>query len=95
MLYKIARVVIGENENFVGGEDYLKQRGIEVVVLQNEECKMLMKKFMDDKPNLWYKDFFLIHFYVLNAHVSLGMKILGSEERRPALSISTFSNAYV
>lgn len=46
----------GENENFVGGEEYLKQRGIEVVVLQNDECQTLMKKFITEKPSDWNED---------------------------------------
>ena len=52
-MYKIARVVIGENKTFIGGEEYLKQRGIEVVVLENEECQGLMKKFIEKKPEVW------------------------------------------
>jgi len=43
----------GENNTFVGGEDYLKQRGIEVVVLKNAECEELMKKFIKEKPGDW------------------------------------------
>ena len=53
VMYKVARVVIGENETFVGGEKYLKERGIEVVVLQNEECKILMEEFIKKKPEIW------------------------------------------
>lgn len=53
LLYKVKRVVIGENKNFVGGEDYLRARGKEVVVLDNEECKHLMEKFIKEKPELW------------------------------------------
>jgi len=53
LLYKIARVVIGENKTFVGGEEYLKERGIEVVVFVNGECKKLMESFISDKPDLW------------------------------------------
>ncbi|ODM24035.1 Cytosine deaminase [Aspergillus cristatus] len=53
LLYKVKRVVIGENKNFVGGEDYLRARGKEVVVLDNEECKHLMEKFIKEKPGLW------------------------------------------
>ena len=90
VLYKIARVVIGENDNFVGGEDYLRQRGIEVVVLQHQECKAFMKKFMDDKPNLWYNIIFRIHVHEFNAKESAGMKTLESEEKLLWLSISTF-----
>lgn len=53
VLYKVARVVIGENKTFVGGEDYLKQRGIEVVVHDDETCKGLMSKFIEEKPAIW------------------------------------------
>jgi creatinine deaminase len=56
ILYKIKRVVIGENKSFVGGEEYLKQRGIEVVVFENEECVKLMKTFMTEKADLWYAE---------------------------------------
>jgi cytosine deaminase len=55
-MYGIKRVVIGENQTFLGGEAYLKQRGIEVVVLGNEEGKALMAKFIKDKPEEWYED---------------------------------------
>jgi creatinine deaminase len=53
VMYKVKRVVIGENKTFVGGEKYLKERGIEVVVLDNEECKGLMKIFIEEKPEVW------------------------------------------
>lgn len=56
VMYKVKRVVIGENKTFVGGEEYLKSRGIEVVVLQNEECEALMQKFIKEKPKEWYED---------------------------------------
>lgn len=53
ILYKVKRVVIGENKSFVGGEAYLKERGIEVVVLQNAECEKLMQRFIREKPEVW------------------------------------------
>lgn len=53
VLYKIKRVVIGENRSFVGGEAYLKERGVEVVVLQSTECEQLMQKFIREKPEIW------------------------------------------
>jgi len=56
VLYKVTRVVIGENDNFVGGEAYLKQRGIQVVVLGNAACKELMTKFIEEKPAVWNED---------------------------------------
>lgn len=56
VMYKIKRIVIGENKTFVGGEEYLKSKGVEVVVLQNEECEALMQKFIKEKPGDWYED---------------------------------------
>lgn len=53
VMYKVARVVIGENKTFVGGEEYLKQRGIEVIVLDNVICENLMQEFIEAHPDLW------------------------------------------
>jgi cytosine deaminase len=52
LLYKIPRVVIGENKTFMGEEDLLRSRGVEVIVLDNQECKDLMKKFIKEKPEV-------------------------------------------
>ena len=52
LLYRIPRVVIGEHDNFVGGEDLLRANGVEVVVLDNGECKELMAKFIKEKPEV-------------------------------------------
>lgn len=54
ILYKVKRVVIGENKNFVGGEELLLNKGKEVVVLDNAECKEFMTNFIKEKPGLWY-----------------------------------------
>ena len=43
----------GENKNFVGGEEYLKQKGIDVVVLHNKDLQTLMKKFIKEHPEEW------------------------------------------
>ncbi|KAI1768235.1 putative cytosine deaminase [Hypoxylon sp. FL1150] len=56
LLYGISRVVIGENKTFLGGEAYLKQRGVEVVVVDSSECKELMEKFITEKPDVWNED---------------------------------------
>ncbi|KAL6305715.1 cytosine deaminase [Sparassis latifolia] len=56
LLYKIPRLVIGENANFVGDEDLLRSRGVEVVVVEDEECKELMSKFINEKPEEWFED---------------------------------------
>lgn len=56
LLYKIPKVIIGENKTFKGPEEYVKSRGVEVVVLQNEECIKLMEDFIEAKPELWNED---------------------------------------
>lgn len=56
LLYGIPRVVMGENDTFVGGEDYLRARGVEVVNLESDECKQLMRDFIRDHPELWNED---------------------------------------
>ena len=55
IMYKVKKVVIGENKSFLGGESYLKDRGIEVVTLENEELKTLMERFIEQKPEVWYE----------------------------------------
>jgi creatinine deaminase len=55
-LYKIPRVVVGENVTFMGDEGRLRQSGVTVEVLQNEECIRLMREFIAAKPQLWNED---------------------------------------
>jgi cytosine deaminase len=56
LLYGIHRVVIGENRNFLGAEDFLRASGVEVVVLDNPECTDLMERFMTERADLWNED---------------------------------------
>jgi cytosine deaminase len=56
LLYGIPRVVIGENVTFMGAEDHLRSRGVEVVVADDEECKALMREFIAANPELWNED---------------------------------------
>ncbi|NCA11303.1 nucleoside deaminase [bacterium] len=56
VLYKIPRVVIGENKSFLGEEEWLESHGVEVTVLEDEECIGLMREFMDRHPQLWAED---------------------------------------
>ncbi|KAL7271658.1 Cytosine deaminase [Rhizina undulata] len=56
LLYGIKRVVIGENRTLVGGEELLKQRGVEVVNLDDKECWTLMQKFVRERPEVWGED---------------------------------------
>ncbi|HEX3824437.1 MAG TPA: nucleoside deaminase [Mycobacteriales bacterium] len=56
LLYGIPRVVVGENVTFMGGEDLLRSRGVEVVVADDERCKTLMREFIAASPELWNED---------------------------------------
>jgi len=56
LLYDIPRVVIGENETFMGEEALLRSRGVAVVVADSEECKALMRRMIAEKPELWSED---------------------------------------
>ncbi|HEX7949794.1 MAG TPA: nucleoside deaminase [Candidatus Limnocylindrales bacterium] len=56
LLYEIPRVVIGEHETFLGGEAYLRSRGVQVVVLDDAECVRLMRDFIAANPGLWNED---------------------------------------
>ena len=56
VLYGIRKVVIGENRIFLGEEEWLRSRGVEIEVLQNEECIRLMTDFIAANPELWNED---------------------------------------
>ncbi len=56
LLYGIPRVVIGENATFMGAEDQLRSRGVEVIVADDETCRTLMKEFIATSPELWNED---------------------------------------
>jgi len=56
LLYGIRRVVIGENRTFLGAEDLLRSHGVEVVVLDSEECIEMMTDFIAANPMLWNED---------------------------------------
>jgi cytosine deaminase len=56
LLYRIPRVVVGENQTFRGEEDLLRSRGVVVDVLQDPRCVELMRRFISDRPELWNED---------------------------------------
>jgi cytosine/creatinine deaminase len=56
LLYKIPKVIIGENKTFQGPEDYVRSRGVELVILNLEECISLMETFIAAHPELWNED---------------------------------------
>jgi len=56
LLYKIPRIVIGENKNFMGEEELLRAKKIQILVLQDEETIQLMEMFIKNHPGLWSED---------------------------------------
>ena len=56
LLYKIPKVVIGENRTFQGPEDYVRSRGVELVILDDPTCIRLMEDFIVARPELWNED---------------------------------------
>lgn len=56
LLYRIPRVVIGENQNFLGAEDLFRQHGVIIVMLNDSECMQMMRNFIQARPDLWNED---------------------------------------
>jgi len=56
VLYKIPRLVVGENQTFLGAEDYLRANGVDVTILEDAECIQLMRGFIQANPQLWNED---------------------------------------
>ncbi len=54
--FAIPRVIVGENVNFGGNEEFLKSRGVDVVVVNDTDCIDLMRRFIKEKPELWAED---------------------------------------
>lgn len=56
LLYKIPRIVIGENKTFKGPEDYVRSCGVEIDIVNDRECIKLMEDFIRTNPELWNED---------------------------------------
>jgi cytosine deaminase len=56
LLYGIPKVIVGENQTFMGEEDLLRSRGVAVTVLNDPTCQALMRQFIAAKPDLWNED---------------------------------------
>jgi cytosine deaminase len=56
LLYRIPRVIIGENRNFMGAEELFRQKGVSVVVLDDAECIQMMGDFIRTHADLWNED---------------------------------------
>lgn len=56
LLYKIPRIIVGENQTFQGPEQYLRSRGVDLEILNESECVELMRAFIEARPELWNED---------------------------------------
>ena len=56
LLYRIPKIVIGENRTFRGPEDYVRSRGVELEIVDSRECYELMREFIAARPELWNED---------------------------------------
>ena len=56
LLYRIPKIVIGENLTFQGPEDYVRSRGVELIILNDPECIQMIRDFIAAKPGLWNED---------------------------------------
>jgi creatinine deaminase len=54
--FRIPRVVVGENQHFRGGVDWLRTSGVEITVIDSRECIDLMERFIDEHPEIWNED---------------------------------------
>ena len=56
LLYKIPKIIIGENKTFQGPEAYVKSRGVQLTVVNHPDCVKLMEDFIRARPELWNED---------------------------------------
>ena len=54
--FGIRRVVVGENVNFPGNIDFLRDKGVEVLLVDDPDCKHLMSRFIEERPDIWFED---------------------------------------
>ena len=56
LLYGIPKIIVGENQTFQGPEEYVRSRGVDLEIVNNQECIDLMNDFIDKHPELWNED---------------------------------------
>ncbi|TWT97794.1 tRNA-specific adenosine deaminase [Botrimarina colliarenosi] len=56
LLYKIPRIIVGENRTFQGPEAYVRSRGVDLQIVDDPECVRLMEEFIAARPELWNED---------------------------------------
>ena len=56
LLYKIPTVIVGENRTFQGPEEYVRSRGVDLQIVDDERCVAMMQRFIRERPDLWNED---------------------------------------
>ena len=56
LLYQIPKIIVGEHQTFQGPEEYVRSRGVELVILDDPDCITLMREFIAANPTLWNED---------------------------------------
>lgn len=56
LLYGIPKIIVGENQNFQGPEAYVRSRGIELIIINDQQCIDMMSLFIRQQPELWFED---------------------------------------
>jgi cytosine deaminase len=56
LLYGIPRIVVGENQTFKGPEEYVRSKGVQMEILQDDDCIRMMREFIASQPELWNED---------------------------------------
>jgi cytosine deaminase len=54
--FKIGKVIVGESVNFQGGIDWLKEKGVEVIDLNSQECIDMLSSYIEKNPKIWNED---------------------------------------
>lgn len=54
--FGIKKVIAGEDETFAGAKEFMESHGVEVINMQSEECKQMMREFIAEHPEIWYED---------------------------------------
>ena len=83
LLDRVSRIIIGENQNFMGAEDLLSQRGVEFNVLQDSDCILMMGDFIRDHADLWNEDTVVLQIRAIQSERRRRQSVDLSAEREP------------
>jgi cytosine deaminase len=54
--FNLGTLVVGESRTFPGGLDWLRENGVDVIDLDDEECRLLLESFIAEHPEIWHED---------------------------------------